>query len=513
SDGASGVYVGGVTSGSLGASNAGDNDVWLARYDGAGNQVWIRQIGSTDWDSMSSLASDGAGGVYACGFTRGSLAGPHAGLADAWLAHYDSAGNQSWIQQFGTTDWDYANGVSPDGSGGVFVCGLTGDDLGGPSFGINDPWLARYDAAGNRTWIRQFGGIDEESADAVVPDGSGGAYVSGYTFGSLGGPNAGYTDAWLARFDGAGNQSWIRQLGTIDGESVSGLALEASGGVWVSGSTDPTPLGPGTDPYDAWLAHYDGAGNQSWIQTLGTSAQDASSGVASDGSGGAIVAGRTGGSLGGPSSGGVDVWLARFDAAGAQTWIRQFGTAAADYGLDIAPAGSGGVFVSGMTNGSLGGQNAGNYDAWMARYDGGLATTRYCAPAMANSTTLSASVSAIGSNAVSANDLTLAAGQIPQWSFGFFLTSQTQDFVPLVGGSQGHLCLGGAIGRFRGAGQVMNSGTAGSFSLTVSLTSFPQPTGSITVQPGETWSFQAWYRDANPTSTSNLTDALSVTFH
>jgi hypothetical protein len=29
---------------------------------------------------------------------------------------------------------------------------------------------------------------------------------------------------------------------------------------------------------------------------------------------------------------------------------------------------------------------------------------------------------------------------------------------------------------------------------------------------GETWNFQAWYRDLNPTNTSNFTDGLSVTF-
>ena len=30
--------------------------------------------------------------------------------------------------------------------------------------------------------------------------------------------------------------------------------------------------------------------------------------------------------------------------------------------------------------------------------------------------------------------------------------------------------------------------------------------------PGQTWNFQAWYRDANPTVTSNFTDAVGITF-
>ncbi|MEZ6021015.1 MAG: hypothetical protein R3F17_13190 [Planctomycetota bacterium] len=32
------------------------------------------------------------------------------------------------------------------------------------------------------------------------------------------------------------------------------------------------------------------------------------------------------------------------------------------------------------------------------------------------------------------------------------------------------------------------------------------------VQPGDTWTFQCWYRDVNPTTTSNFTDALEVVF-
>ena len=38
---------------------------------------------------------------------------------------------------------------------------------------------------------------------------------------------------------------------------------------------------------------------------------------------------------------------------------------------------------------------------------------------------------------------------------------------------------------------------------------FDPPTA---VQAGETWNFQAWFRDANPDSTSNFTDGVAGTF-
>ena len=103
----------------------------------------------------------------------------------------------------------------------------------------------------------------------------------------------------------------------------------------------------------------------------------------------------------------------------------------------------------------------------------------------------------------------LRAAALPTDQFGYFLTSQTQGFVANPGGSQGNLCVLGNIGRF--LEQVQSSGPAGSFTIQVDLTNMPtSPPQSV--MAGETWNFQAWYRDVNPVTTSNFTDAVSVTF-
>jgi len=113
---------------------------------------------------------------------------------------------------------------------------------------------------------------------------------------------------------------------------------------------------------------------------------------------------------------------------------------------------------------------------------------------------------------VAANDVALAVDWISSNAFGYFLVSAMPGFVAFPGGSQGNLCLDGAIGRFVGASQIQNSGPGGFFTLAIDLTQLPQPTSFVTVQPGQTWSFQAWYRDANPTPTSNFTDVVAISF-
>lgn len=54
-------------------------------------------------------------------------------------------------------------------------------------------------------------------------------------------------------------------------------------------------------------------------------------------------------------------------------------------------------------------------------------------------------------------------------------------------------------------------GSAGRFSIQVDTGAIPMGP-PVAIQPGETWKFQAWYRDENPRSTTNLSAALAVTF-
>ncbi len=142
----------------------------------------------------------------------------------------------------------------------------------------------------------------------------------------------------------------------------------------------------------------------------------------------------------------------------------------------------------------------------------GSVGTNYCA-ANVNSTGAAGSIGGIGTAIVSSNNLRLEASSLPSSSFGFFLTSTSQGAVANPGGSQGILCIGGAIGRYVGPGEILNSGSSGTFSLQLDLTRTPTPTGLVSIQAGETWNFTAWHRDAvGGNTTSNFTDGLEVVF-
>ena len=134
--------------------------------------------------------------------------------------------------------------------------------------------------------------------------------------------------------------------------------------------------------------------------------------------------------------------------------------------------------------------------------------TSYC-PAVPNSSGQPAVISACGSDLADGGYFMLHATDLPLNQVGYFLASETQGFIANPGGSQGNLCLSGNIGRLNR--QVQNSGAAGSFTIQVDLMNIPtNPPQSV--MAGQTWNFQAWFRDNNPGPTSNFTDGVSITF-
>ncbi len=136
----------------------------------------------------------------------------------------------------------------------------------------------------------------------------------------------------------------------------------------------------------------------------------------------------------------------------------------------------------------------------------------YCQPSVPNSTGFGGAILASGSARVGDNRFYLGAAQIPQYSFGYFLGSQSQDYVPGAMGSQGTMCVGGMSVVARKVVTIGQAPDYGFFAAWIDLSQIPLSSGPVQVAAGETWYFQCWYRDMNPGPTSNFTNALGVTF-
>lgn len=139
--------------------------------------------------------------------------------------------------------------------------------------------------------------------------------------------------------------------------------------------------------------------------------------------------------------------------------------------------------------------------------DSGLGSA-FCSPASPHSASPDGGrMEAVGTNIGAFDDLTLRASNLPQNTFGIFIAGREEAAVALQNGT---LCVGPAVLRFVGPGQIQNSGAAGSFELPLDREDLRPLLGGVLPPFGETVRFQAWFRDAG---LSNLTDAVAVRLH
>ena len=131
------VYVVGNATGNFGSQlNQGSQDVYLSKYDSAGNLQWSKLLGSAGTASAYSLAlNPSTGGVVVSGSTtrRSDATAVTDGNTDSFVASYDTNGNQLWEQQIPTLTNNQANAVTVDSQGNVYIGGsVNGRDRRGP---------------------------------------------------------------------------------------------------------------------------------------------------------------------------------------------------------------------------------------------------------------------------------------------------------------------------------------------------------------------------------------------
>ncbi|MDJ0898346.1 MAG: SBBP repeat-containing protein [Xenococcus sp. MO_188.B8] len=261
------VYLTGYTLGDLEGTNAGElkvgsipitsTDNWIVKYDAEGNQQWLTQFGSDNFDEAFAITIDSNGNAYTTGWTLGDLGDTNAGFYDVWVAKHDKDGNQQWLKQFGTEDYDWSWDATTDSEDNVYVTGWTLGDLGGANAGSYDGWVAKYDSDGNQQWLKQFGTEGDDAARSIDFDDLGNFYLTGYTDADFGGSHAGSYDTWVAKYDSDGNQQWKQQFGTSEIDKPFDLAVNSIGQVFVTGFTEGSLGDINAGSYDAWVAKLD----------------------------------------------------------------------------------------------------------------------------------------------------------------------------------------------------------------------------------------------------------------
>lgn len=197
-------------------------------------------------------------------------------------------------------------------------------------------------------WADQYGNGVATASVGLKTDATG-VYTAGRVF------SAGKYDAYLRKYDFAGNALWTRQLGIPAFDFADGVATDSTG-VYLLGDTPgvlPGQTSAGSS--DAFVRKYGSNGNVLWTQQFGTAGIELPMGIASH-STGVYVAGETTGTFPGAVAGnGKDIFIARMDAqAGQLLWVRQFGIRAPDLlGIGGVAVDDTGVYAAGIARAGL----------------------------------------------------------------------------------------------------------------------------------------------------------------
>ncbi len=334
----SGRFVGTVDfdpgPGTFNLTAVGTGDPFVAKLDSGGNFVWAKQFAATDTSGggdAHAVAVDGAGNVYAGGDFFGTVdldpgPGTHnvtgVGSSNLFVAKLDSSGNFVWGGPFGHStrgDGGSVNSLAVDSAGNVYSTGyFYGTVNFDPTAGSgaanlteagtgSDIFVSKLGTDGHFVWAKQFAetGANNGHGQGVAVDGAGNVYTTGSfqgtadfdpgpgTFnlttadGSSSGPQQ--SAVFVSKLDGSGNLVWAKQFAGGGNDVGSGVAVNASGDVYVAGSfTGAAAFGSTTftagGVADAFVQRLDRAGNVVWVRRFtnsgGTNDTDAATAIA-----------------------------------------------------------------------------------------------------------------------------------------------------------------------------------------------------------------------------------------
>lgn len=274
-----------------------------------------------------------------------------------------------WTYQTSTPFFNQGFNVATDSAGNSFVAGRTTGLLGSTYSGSNDAFLMKVDTAGSVAWTRQFGTTSYDVAYDVVTDQAGNIYISGYTQGSIGASNAGGDDAYVRKYDSSGNVQWTHQLGTASNDYGLAIEVDTSGNVFVAGRTGGQLGASNFGGGDAYVRKLDTNGNPLWTSQIGTSSLDEGRSLAVDADGNAYLSGFTEGSLGGVNAGNRDAFLVKVNSGGTTAWTRQYGNVGENSSFSVDIDNSGNAYLNGFTAGDLAETSAGGIDTFVIKVD------------------------------------------------------------------------------------------------------------------------------------------------
>jgi len=377
-----GLYTGTAVFGNITIPNAGFRDIYITKQSPSGSLLWVKHAGGVFVDGGVKVLNDAAGNLYVTGTIEGLThfdgitvivnGGPLWDGEDVFLAKIDPSGNYLWVKNYGGVSQDWVSDFGFDPLGNLILTGFFYDTFTAGTIALNsagelDIFIMKVDTAGTPIWGKRIGGASVDQSPVLNCRNNfiyqAGTFAGTVNFDGTILTSQGLSDIYVAKFDLSGNQVWVKRAGGSGSEIVKQLITDNSENIYMNGSFENTAFFGGNSVtssgmLDIFLAKYNLAGDNLWVKSAGGSTTDVGNAVVIDNSGNIYISGyfsstATFENTQVNSNGSNDIYLAKYTPGGNFLSIITAGGTSTDAALGLVTDAGNNLYMSGVFSNSV----------------------------------------------------------------------------------------------------------------------------------------------------------------